>query len=169
MRLSITARETYVGSLYNYYNIMGMYRYVFLFFVSRGSIVAAAAEIDRPRVWHYYRNIRGSIMDDRHTTHDSDIPISGIIVGTSIFLFHVHIVLCYYSALSSPYRGRYDDDSFYRYLVHRTRGRISFRRPPQYMKPHTIYNYYDSRAEAIIYTIVILLWIHSNNNDFIIK
>jgi len=51
---------------------MGMY--VFLFFVSRGSIVAAAAEIDRPRVWHYYRNIRGSIMDDRHTTHDSDIP-----------------------------------------------------------------------------------------------
>lgn len=47
--------------------------YVFLFFVSRGSIVAAAAEMDRPRVWHYYSNIRhGSIMDDRHTTHDSD-------------------------------------------------------------------------------------------------
>jgi len=111
--------------------------YVFLFFVSRGSIVAAAAEIDRPRVWHYYRNVRVSIMDDRHTTHDSDIPKRYYCGYHDFFL--VHMVLCYYSALSSPYRGCYDDDSFYRYLhIHRTRGRISFRRPPQHTKPYTI-------------------------------
>lgn len=141
---------------------MGMY--VFLFFVSRGSIVAAAAEIDRPCVWHYYRNVRVSIMDDRHTTHDSDIPKRYYCGYHDFFL--VHMVLCYYSALSSPYRGCYDDDSFYRYLhTPHTRPNII---PSSAAAHETLYNY-DSRAEAIIYTIVILLWVHDNNNDFIIK